>query len=101
MSGFYRWEGSDLLLSCKLQPKASQDELVGEHGAQGEQLKIRITAPPIEGKANQHLVKFLAKSFGVSKSQVMIESGELARTKLVRLRSPKKFPAKLGIETKI
>lgn len=98
MSNFYRWDGNDLILSCKLQPKASNDELVG---AWGEQLKIRITAPPVDGKANQHLTKYLAKTFGVSKRQIIIESGELSRIKVLRICAPKKIPAKLGIETKI
>lgn len=98
MNPFYRWDGDDLILSCRLQPKAAQDELVGELG---EQLKIRITAPPVDGKANQHLTRFLAKSFGVSKSQVILESGELSRNKVLRICSPKKYPAKLGIKSKI
>ena len=98
MSNYYRWDGEDLVLSCKLQPKAANDEFVG---TLGEQLKIRITAPPVDGKANQHLIKFLAKAFGVSKGQVVIESGELGRSKVVRICHPKKFPAKLTIESKM
>lgn len=98
MSGFYRWEGEDLVLACKLQPKAASDEFVGELG---EQLKVRITAPPVDGKANQHLIKFFAKAFGVSKGEVVIESGALGRSKVVRICDPKKIPAKLTIETKI
>lgn len=98
MSAFYRWDDEDLILTCKLQPKASQDEFVGEHS---NQLKIRITAPPVDGKANQHLIRFLAKAFGISKGQVTIESGELGRNKTIRISNPKKIPAKLGIETKI
>ena len=98
MSAFYLWENKDLILTCKLQPKASQDEIVGEHG---NHLKIRITAPPIDGKANQHLVKFLAKAFGTAKGNISIENGELGRVKVIRIGEPKKIPAKLGIETKI
>ena len=98
MTPCYRWEGDDLILSCKLQPKAAKDELVGEHG---DQIKIRITAPPVDGKANQHLTRFLAKSFGVSKSQVVIETGELNRSKILRICSPRKIPANLAIKTKI
>ena len=94
MSQWYRWDGDDLILQCRLQPKASGDELVGDLG---EELKIRITAPPVDGKANAHLVQFLAKSFGVSKSRVSIEKGELGRSKRVRIHAPGKFPAKLNI----
>ena len=94
MSAWYRWDGSDLILDCRLQPKASSDELVGDLG---DELKIRITAPPVDGKANAHLVQFLAKSFGVSKSKVQIEKGELGRSKRARIQAPVKFPANLNI----
>ncbi|RLT95119.1 DUF167 domain-containing protein [Ketobacter sp.] len=94
MADWYRWQGLDLILDCRLQPKAASDEIVGDHGAE---LKIRITAPPVDGKANAHLTRFLAKSFGVSKSQVVIEKGELGRSKRVRIQSPKEIPAKLNI----
>lgn len=94
MPPWYRWDGDDLILDCRLQPKASSDELVGDLG---EELKIRITAPPVDGKANAHLIQFLAKSFGVSKSKVRIEKGELGRSKRVRIQAPVKFPANLNI----
>lgn len=71
-----------LLLNCHLQPKASNDDIVGLHG---ESVKIRITAPPIEGKANAHLIKFLAKQFGVPNSAISIISGELGRQKKVKI----------------
>ncbi|HBO4401853.1 YggU family protein [Pseudomonas aeruginosa] len=87
---FYRWDGEDLLLDCHLQPKASRDEFAGLHG---ERLKIRLTAPPVEGKANAHLLAFL----GVAKSLVSLESGELNRQKRVRIRRPTRLPEELGI----
>jgi uncharacterized protein (TIGR00251 family) len=83
------WRDGDLLLSCRLQPKASCDEIVGWHG---EDIKIRITAPPIDGRANAHLIKFLAKTFGVAKRDVNIISGELGRSKRVRIQQPGKIP---------
>ena len=95
MGDFYRWQDGNLILNCHLQPKASNNAIVG---LQGENVKIRITAPPIEGKANAHLVKFLAKQFGVAKSAVSILSGELGRQKRVRIESPKKIPQILTIE---
>ncbi|SKA29370.1 hypothetical protein SAMN02745127_03182 [Oceanospirillum multiglobuliferum] len=94
MSSFYQWDGGDLLIACHLQPKASKDEFCGLHD---DRLKIRITAPPIEGKANTHLCKFLAKQFGVSKSMVSIINGELGRQKRVRISQPTKLPDELGI----
>lgn len=90
----FHWDGDDLILNCRLQPKASSDEWVG---LLDNQLKIRITAPPVDGKANAHLIKFVAKSFGVSKSAVSIEKGELGRSKVIRVCAPSKIPAKLKI----
>ena len=91
---WFRWDGEDLILDCHLQPKASKDEFAGLHG---ERLKIRLTAPPVEGKANAHLLAFLAGAFGVAKSQVSLESGELNRQKRVRIRTPRKLPELPGL----
>lgn len=91
---FYRWDGEDLLLDVHLQPKASRDEFAGLHG---ERLKIRLTAPPVEGKANAHLLAFLGKAFGVPKSAVVLESGELNRQKRIRIPRPTQLPPALGI----
>lgn len=94
MSSFYQWADGDLILVCHLQPKAAKSEFAGLHG---DALKVRIQAPPVEGKANAELVKFLAKQFGVSKSAVSIISGELNRHKRVRITQPDKIPAASGI----
>lgn len=92
---FYRWDGEDLILDCHLQPRASKDEFAGLHG---ERLKIRLTAPPVEGKANAHLQAFVAKAFGVAKSQVSLESGELNRQKRLRIRAPQDLPPIPGLQ---
>lgn len=92
---WFRWDGEDLILACHLQPKASRDEFAGLHG---DRLKIRLTAPPLEGKANAHLLAFLGKAFGVAKSHVSLESGELNRQKRVRIHAPQKLPAELAGE---
>ena len=94
MSSFYRWQGDTLLLLCHLQPKASKDEFAGLHG---ERVKIRITAPPVDGKANQHLCKFIAQQFGVSTSQVSLVSGATGRQKTLAIAQPKTLPAELDI----
>lgn len=72
-----------------LQPKASKDQIVGLHN---DELKISITAPPIDGKANAHLLKFLSKAFKVAKSEIQLEKGELSRHKQVFIPSPKTLP---------
>ena len=92
-AGWYRWDGPDLVLTLKIQPRAGRDELTGPlDGA----YKIRITAPPVDGKANSHLVAFLARTFGVAKSKVRIEMGETGRHKRVRIASPRNLPVELG-----
>jgi len=91
---YFRWDGDDLILDCHLQPKASSDEFAGLHG---DRLKIRLTAPPVEGKANAHLLAFLGKAFGVAKSQVSLISGELNRQKRVRIQRPQKLPDLPGL----
>ena len=78
-----------LVLRLYIQPKASRDSIVGEHG---DELKVAITAPPVDGQANAHLIKFLAKQFRVAKSQVQIEKGELGRHKQVKIVQPQQIP---------
>lgn len=98
-SHFYRWQNGDLLLFCHLQPQASRDEFAGTLTTDtfGERLKIRITAPPLDGRANAHLIAFLAKQFGVAKRAVTISSGDSSRQKTVRIEQPTKTPPALSI----
>ncbi|GBC62820.1 YggU family protein [Desulfonema ishimotonii] len=71
-----------LSLRIFVQPKSSKNMVVGLHG---DALKVKLTAPPVDGAANKMCVKFLAKSFGLSKSSVEILSGHTGRTKQVLL----------------
>jgi uncharacterized protein (TIGR00251 family) len=64
----HAWDGQDLILDLHVQPRASRDEIVG---VIGDRLKVRITAPPVDGKANQHLIAYLAKQFRVAKSDLI------------------------------
>ena len=86
---FYEWLDDDLLLRLKVQPNSSKDTFCE---LRGHCLKVRITAPPVDGKANQHLIKFLAKQFKVSKSQVELVSGESSREKRIKISDPKHLP---------
>lgn len=79
----------DLLLQLYIQPKASRDQIVGLHG---EEIKIAITAPPVDGKANAHLTKYLSKAFKVPKGDIDIIKGQMGRHKQVRISSPKLIP---------
>ncbi len=86
------WQQDDLLLNLYIQPKASRDQIVGKHG---EELKVAITAPPVDGKANAHLSKYLAKAFKVPKSDVHILKGELGRHKQIKILAPKSIPPEI------
>ena len=67
-----------------VQPRSAKNMIVGLHD---DALKIKLTAPPVDNAANKLCVKFLAKSLGVSKSQVEIISGHTSRNKQILLRS--------------
>lgn len=75
-----------------LQPKASRDQIVGLHD---NELKIAITAPPVDGQANAHLLKYLSKLFKVPKSHILLEKGELQRHKQVFIPTPKQIPPEI------
>lgn len=84
---------AELILDLRIQPRAARDEIIGY---QGDRLKIRLTAPPVDGKANQHLIEFLADSFGVPKRDIVLLAGATSREKRVRIVAPKRLPAVLG-----
>lgn len=69
-------------LHTYVQPRASRSEVAGEHG---ESIKIRITAPPVEGEANAELERFIAKLLGVASSRVEVVSGMSSRQKVVAI----------------
>lgn len=92
MTDFYEWQGDALILRIKAQPKASKDEFCE---VLGERLKIRITAPPVDGKANQHLIKFLARQFKVKQSQIELLAGETSRDKRFIIYAPQRIPDNL------
>jgi len=92
VAAHYSWQGEDLLLHCQFQPKAASDEIVG---LLGERLKIRITAPPVDGKANAHIIKWFSKLFKVPKSDIEIVRGELGREKTLRIKAPRSLPLEL------
>ena len=92
MSDWHRWDGADLLLTVRVQPRASRDELLLD----GARLKVRITAPPVDGAANAHLLRFLAAEFGVAPSRTELVRGAAGREKVVRIAAPSKLPEQLA-----
>ena len=95
--GWLRRDGPDLVLQVQIQPRASSDAIAG---VLGDRLKIRLTAAPVEGKANEHLIAYLARLFGVPKSQVVLERGVGSKHKQLRIHSPKKLPENLDWDVK-
>jgi uncharacterized protein (TIGR00251 family) len=86
---WYRWDGADLVLRLSIQPRAAKDEIVGRHG---DTLKIRLAAPPVDGKANEQLRDFLGRLCDVAKYKVTVLTGENSRKKLVRIAAPRRLP---------
>ncbi|MGH7512150.1 MAG: DUF167 domain-containing protein [Gemmatimonadales bacterium] len=67
-------------LRLHVQPRASRTEIAGRHG---DALKVRLAAPPVEGAANEALVRFLADRLGVPRSALRLESGAGRRAKVI------------------
>jgi len=95
---WYQWQEEQLILNLRIQSKASRDEIVGPYGEGNKQLlKVRISAPPTDGKANGHLIKFIARQFGVARSAVELLSGKTGRNKRIAITAPDKFPDNAAI----
>jgi uncharacterized protein (TIGR00251 family) len=77
-----RVDGDGVVVTLHIQPGAKKTEIVGLHG---EALKIRLAAPPVDGKANAALIAFIAKKVGAGKTAVTLISGDTARAKRVRI----------------
>ena len=74
-------------LAVRAQPSAKKTAITGIYGeGAAAQLKIAVHAPPLEGRANQALIAFLAERLGVAKNAVELKAGELSRSKVFLLR---------------
>ena len=71
-----------ITFAVRVVPRASKTEAAGEHDGA---LRVRVAAPPVEGAANDALIKFLSKEFGVPARDVEIKSGHASKTKVVRV----------------
>ncbi len=72
----------DVLLPVAVQPRASRNAVAGLHGGA---LKVQLTAPPVEGAANDACLRFLADLLGLSRARLSIVKGTKARHKLIRI----------------
>lgn len=75
----------NICLSCRVQPGASRTQIVGPYGE--DAVKIALQAPPVDGKANLELCRFLAQTCQLKNSQVSILSGHTSRSKVVQLKN--------------
>ncbi|MBL8404739.1 MAG: YggU family protein [Dechloromonas sp.] len=84
MSDWYRVAGDGrITLTLHIQPGARKTEFAGLHG---DALKIRLAAPPVDGKANEALLKFIADTLGMAKTAVSLKSGSTSRRKVLELK---------------
>ncbi len=90
-------KNNEIIFSARIIPRASKSEIVGEHD---HALKVRIAAPPVDGAANAELIKLLAKTFGVSKSQVEILGGQTSKIKQIKITdlTAEKFLQVIGLK---
>ncbi len=89
LAAWRREEGDTLILALHVQPGAARTEIAGIHG---DALKVRLAAPPVDGKANAALLRFLAAAFGVPARSVTLVRGQASRQKVVRVDAPAQRP---------
>jgi uncharacterized protein (TIGR00251 family) len=78
-------KGNGLVLTLRVVPRSSKNKI---DGLLGEALKVRIQAPPVEGKANAYLLKFLAKQWKVPRRSLVLLAGETGRNKRLEIVNP-------------
>ena len=91
---WFRWEGGDLILRLRVTARAGRDGFIG---VANDCLKVRIAAAPVQGRANQHLIGFLAQEFDIPRASIALLQGHKGKTKVLRLRVPAKIPRELAI----
>jgi uncharacterized protein (TIGR00251 family) len=92
LSGWFRRTDQGWLISVHAQPGAKKSAVAGLHG---DALKVRVAAPPVEGKANDALTAFVAKTLGLPRRAVSIVKGDSSREKLLLVADATADPARL------
>ncbi|MDO8369792.1 MAG: DUF167 family protein [Candidatus Nitrotoga sp.] len=90
MNSFCVLDGETLVLNILGKPSAKLDA-IGK--AKGNQLKVSVTASPVAGRATDHMVRFLAKEFGVTINDIEVVFGRFNVNKQLRIKSPKNLPS--------
>ena len=82
---WFEAKDGDIIITLRVIPRAATNSI---QGIMGDTLKVRIQAPPVEGKANAYLVKFISKQWKIPRSNIEILSGETGRNKRLRISHP-------------
>jgi uncharacterized protein (TIGR00251 family) len=90
---FHTWDGDTLVLNILGTPNARRDA-IGK--VKGDQLCVSVTEAPRAGRATDHMVRFLAKEFGVGISDIQVVFGRMNVNKQLRIKAPKRLPAVIG-----
>lgn len=90
---FFAWDGDTLVVNILGKPASVKDAIGKPHGTQ---LKVSVTATPKNGKATDHMVRFLAPLFGVTVADIEVVFGQENVNKQLRIKAPKKLPAVFG-----
>jgi len=88
------WENDTLILDLHVQPRASRTAFAGEFDGR---IKLRTTAPPVDGKANKEIIAFLSKQFRTAKSNIKLVRGDTGRDKQFSLTGVRQIPPDLPI----
>jgi len=91
----YSEDGGVITFQVRVVPRASRTEIAGEHDGA---LRVRVTAPPVDGAANEEVIRLLARALGVPRSHVEIVSGQTSKLKRVKVHGAR--PANLAALTK-
>ncbi len=90
----YHWQKESLLLNIYIQPNAPRNDYAGSYN---NCIKLKIKAPPVDGKANKELLRFLGKTFAVPQSGVRLVQGESSRYKKVQILNPTVLPEWIAV----
>ena len=82
INNYFKITGNDIIIKVKIAPGSSKNKIIGVYN---DSLKITITAPPVEGKANKKCIAYLAKYFDIAKSKIEIISGKNSKNKLLKI----------------
>lgn len=85
-------QNDKITLKIVVVPKSSKDEIVGIHGGE---IKITIKAPPVDGKANEYICKYLSKAFKTAKSNIEITKGQTNKHKTVVINKYSQIPEEI------